>query len=497
MGTGAAPEWRIDVRLALSGAGVGRRGTMLGDDYVIADGSTIMQALPRPTPRRRPPDGRRPPRARHRRARRAAGHGARRPRGASSIVRGARRRARRGRWFARAAGRRPRARRRCAGARPGPRRRSGSRSRQRRRGGCGRAAGSVVIGTKDTRDRKPCDPSGRPASTVAATSPPARSRRSPVPAGASTGCRTIAPVVPASDDGVAALQGRLRPERAERGSARIQGGPRPGDAGRGEGVLPARDPLLGARAAPTRTSVARVARSSRRPARSRDSARRTAGSRRSSSRRSAATSRTAAPRSPRTRSSRRARLARSAASASARSGTTSSAAADGVGARTSAAKSASVTSTSCPTPHTTGTGCATIARTTRSSLNDHRSSSDPPPRARIVTAGASAWRPSRAASPIQRSRRRRAPTMLAGAPSPWTWHATSTTRASGQRRASTLHTSRQTAPVGEVTTAITGGRSGSGRLRAASNRPSAERRALSCSKRMARSPKPDGWRDST
>ena len=65
----------------------------------------------------------------------------------------------------------------------------------------------------------------------------------------------------------------------------------------------------------------------------------------------------------------------------------------GSGARTSAAKSASVTSTSCPTPHTTGIGCATTARTTRSSLNAHRSSSEPPPRARIVTAGASSGRP--------------------------------------------------------------------------------------------------------
>ena len=98
---------------------------------------------------------------------------------------------------------------------------------------------------------------------------------------------------------------------------------------------------------------------------------------------------------------------------------------------------------------------------------------------------------------IQRSRRRSAPTMLCGAPSPWTWHATSSTRASGQRRASTLQTSRQTAPVGEVTTAITRGRSGSGRLRAASNRPSSDRRAFSCSNRIARLPNPDGWSEST
>ena len=56
--------------------------------------------------------------------------------------------------------------------------------------------------------------------------------------------------------------------------------------------------------------------------------------------------------------------------------------------------------------------------------------------------------------------------MLAGAPAPWTWHCDSTTRASGQRRASTVRMSCHTAPVSLVTTAITAGRSGSGRLRA-------------------------------
>ena len=87
--------------------------------------------------------------------------------------------------------------------------------------------------------------------------------------------------------------------------------------------------------------------------------------------------------------------------------------------------------------------------------------------------------------------------MLAGAPSPWTWAATSTTRVSGQRRESTVQTSRHTAPDGLVMTAIVRGRIGSGRLRAASKRPSAASRALSASKRRARSPNPDGWIDST
>ena len=63
-------------------------------------------------------------------------------------------------------------------------------------------------------------------------------------------------------------------------------------------------------------------------------------------------------------------------------------------ARTSAAKSARVTSTSWPTPHDDrASDGATTARTTRSSLNGHRSSSEPPPRARIVTTGASRSRP--------------------------------------------------------------------------------------------------------
>ncbi len=61
--------------------------------------------------------------------------------------------------------------------------------------------------------------------------------------------------------------------------------------------------------------------------------------------------------------------------------TTSSAAADGVGARRSAAKSAMVKSVSWPTAEITGRGQAAMARATASSLNAHRSSSEPPPRA--------------------------------------------------------------------------------------------------------------------
>ena len=88
-------------------------------------------------------------------------------------------------------------------------------------------------------------------------------------------------------------------------------------------------------------------------------------------------------------------------------------------------------------------------------------------------------------------------TMLAGASSPWTRHATSTTRASGQRRASTWQMSRQTAPVGLVTTAIVAGRAGSGRLRAASNRPSGGKPRLERLEPERQVAEPGGWIDST
>src|SRR2546429_490589 len=65
--------------------------------------------------------------------------------------------------------------------------------------------------------------------------------------------------------------------------------------------------------------------------------------------------------------------------------TTSSAAAEGVEARTSATKSAMVKSVSWPTPEMTGISEAKIARATISSLKDHKSSMEPPPRARMRT----------------------------------------------------------------------------------------------------------------
>ena len=62
-----------------------------------------------------------------------------------------------------------------------------------------------------------------------------------------------------------------------------------------------------------------------------------------------------------------------------------SAAAEGVGARRSATKSAMVKSVSWPTPEITGTRQAAMARASPSSLKHHRSSAEPPPRARITT----------------------------------------------------------------------------------------------------------------
>ena len=67
------------------------------------------------------------------------------------------------------------------------------------------------------------------------------------------------------------------------------------------------------------------------------------------------------------------------------SGVSISAAADGVGARTSAAKSASVKSISWPTPVMMGISDVAIARATRSSLKHHKSSKLPPPRATKIT----------------------------------------------------------------------------------------------------------------
>ena len=80
-------------------------------------------------------------------------------------------------------------------------------------------------------------------------------------------------------------------------------------------------------------------------------------------------------------------LAELARAARARTGTAISAAAVGVGARRSAAWSISVVSVSWPTAEISGIGDSAAARTTSSSLNAHRSSIEPPPRATISRSG--------------------------------------------------------------------------------------------------------------
>ena len=162
-----------------------------------------------------------------------------------------------------------------------------------------------------------------------------------------------------------------------------------------------------------------------------------------------------------------------------RSGTSSSAAAEGVGARRSAAKSARVKSVSWPTAETTGIGEAAIARTRASSLNAHRSSSEPPPRASSTTS----YRPLAVARcSIVR--------ICAAAASPCTGTGNSSISISGKRRRNTLTMSRITAPLGEVSTASRRTCAGRGRLRSASNRPSACSRDFSSSNARRNAPSP-------
>ena len=111
------------------------------------------------------------------------------------------------------------------------------------------------------------------------------------------------------------------------------------------------------------------------------------------------------------------------------------------GARTSATKSQIVKSVSWPTPDTTGSADSNTARATISSLNAHRSSIEPPPRATISTSTSRARvggadRPrdlGSGAVALHRRRDRR------------------TTRSAGQRRASVVRMSRSAAARGEVT----------------------------------------------
>ena len=109
-----------------------------------------------------------------------------------------------------------------------------------------------------------------------------------------------------------------------------------------------------------------------------------------------------------------------------------------------------------------------MARATTSSLNAHRSSSEPPPRPdqqHVDTA-----------QPV-RDRRCRA-AMSRAAPAPWTRTGRTTTRAAGQRRRSVVSMSCTAAPVQRRDDADVRGNRGSGRLRSAAKSPSAASRVL-------------------
>ena len=148
---------------------------------------------------------------------------------------------------------------------------------------------------------------------------------------------------------------------------------------------------------------------------------------------------------------------------SSRRATTISAAFDGVAARTSATKSAMVVSISWPTPETTGTGDAAMARATTSSLKAHRSSSEPPPRPTISTS-----------TPGRRDTSRMARAISCAAPSPCTRHGRMSEPQAGVAGADDAQRCRAPPrPRARSRCRCVRGSSGSGRLRAAANRPSA------------------------
>ena len=122
-----------------------------------------------------------------------------------------------------------------------------------------------------------------------------------------------------------------------------------------------------------------------------------------------------------------------------------------------------------------------MARATRSSLNAHRSSSEPPPRP-VMSTSASACRLAY----------RMAPAISAGASVPCTRTGSSSTLANGYLRRSMRIMSCTAAPAGDVTMAMRRGYTGSGFLCAASNSPSFRSFSFSCSKATLRSPTPSG-----
>ena len=168
----------------------------------------------------------------------------------------------------------------------------------------------------------------------------------------------------------------------------------------------------------------------------------------------------------------------SSASATA-SGTTRFAASVGVAARTSATWSISGESGSCPIADTIGVRASTIARHSASSENGSRSSTLPPPRARMITSTAGRRR-------VRRGRSGSAEPRYA----PCTAVLRISNRTAGQRRWATARTSRSAALARPVISPMVPGRNGSGRFSRGSNSPSAASSARSRSMRASSSPSP-------
>ena len=160
-------------------------------------------------------------------------------------------------------------------------------------------------------------------------------------------------------------------------------------------------------------------------------------------------------------------------------GTASSAAADGVGALKSATKSAIVKSVSCPTAEITGNSELYIALATISSLNGHKSSSEPPPLAKIMTSASFFSFIKFIAS-----------TIFSAAPSPCTGTGNNFIYTFGFLLVDTLIISLITAPVFDVSTPIHFGISGIFFLWFWSNKPSLESLAFNSSYALYKLPRP-------
>ena len=247
----------------------------------------------------------------------------------------------------------------------------------------------------------------------------------------------------------------------------------------------------------SRTRIARLARSSRSPASWRDAASRAAGLSRSRTRRSESSSRAAADDGPPARDAhplrtarQRRRVLRPVRHDELRGG-------GGSGGAHVRGEIRERDVHLVPDAAHDRQVCATTARTTRSSLNDQRSSIEPPPRATIVSAGASSARPASARvgdvllDPPQRAHDRLG-------------------RAVALDLARDEHHPNERPPPREHVADVLPrrsrrrrhdrddlGRAGSARFRSVANSPSAVSFALSCSNWIARSPTPLGWIEST